>query len=188
MTTRIRIGRAGRLLTIAAMVASLLTLASTAGASNATLRTSVNSWSRTVGIDAHSVALAAHNRHPRRMTSSAVRFRTDALRARAAVAHQRPSTTGGNASAEACARSLRRLRGSCTGLGGGGTGPPTGATAPSPAAVPAPRRSRLAPETSCSWRRARSSARCSSRRWMFIRDLPGCSGRSRLRGCEGGSG
>lgn len=95
MTTRIRIGRSGRLLTIAAMVASLLTLASTAGASNATLRSSVNSWSRTVGIDAHSVALAAHNRHPRRMTSSALRFRTDALRARSAIAHQRPSTTGG---------------------------------------------------------------------------------------------
>ena len=64
------------------MVTSLLALASTAGASNATLRASVNSWSRTIGIDAHSVALAAQNRHPRRMTSSAVRFRTDALRAR----------------------------------------------------------------------------------------------------------
>jgi hypothetical protein len=93
--TRTRIGRAGRLVTIAAMVASLLTLASTAGASNATLRASVNSWSRTVGADAHSVALAAQNRHPRRMTSSALRFRTDALRARTAVAHQRPSTTAG---------------------------------------------------------------------------------------------
>lgn len=95
MTTRTRIGCAGRLLTFAAMVASLLTLASTAGASNATLRASVNSWSRTLGVDAHSVALAAHNRHPRRMTSSALRFRTDALRARAAVARQRPSTAGG---------------------------------------------------------------------------------------------
>jgi hypothetical protein len=93
--TRTRIGRAGRLLTIAAMVASLLTLASTAGASNATLRASVNSWSRTIGVDAHSVALAAQNRHPRRMTSSALRFRNDALRARAAVARQRPSTTAG---------------------------------------------------------------------------------------------
>jgi hypothetical protein len=91
----IRISRAGRLLTIAAMVGSLLTLASTAGASNATLRVSVNSWSRTIGIDAHSVALAAQNRHPRRMTSSALRFRSDALRAHTAVAHQRPSTTGG---------------------------------------------------------------------------------------------
>jgi hypothetical protein len=77
------------------MVASLLTLASTAGASNATLRSSVNSWSRTVGIDAHSVALAARNRHPRRMTSSALRFRADALRARSAIAHQRFSTGGG---------------------------------------------------------------------------------------------
>jgi hypothetical protein len=56
---------------------------------------SVNSWSRTIGIDAHSVALAAQNRHPRRMTSSALRFRTDALRAHTAVAHQRPSTAGG---------------------------------------------------------------------------------------------
>ena len=95
MSTRTRIGRAGRLLTITAMVASLLALASTAGASNATLRSSVNSWSRTIGVDAHSIALAAQNRHPRRMTSSALRFRTDALKARAAVARQRPSTAGG---------------------------------------------------------------------------------------------
>ena len=95
MTSRTRIGRAGRLLTVTAMVASLLTLASTAGASNATLRSSVNSGSRTVGADAHSIALAASNRHPRRMTSSALRFRSDALRARAAVARQRPSTAGG---------------------------------------------------------------------------------------------
>ena len=95
MTSRIHIGRASRLLSITAMVASLLTLAATAGASNATLRSSVNSWSRTVGVDAHSIALAAKNRHPRRMTSSALRFRTDALHARAAVARQRPSTAGG---------------------------------------------------------------------------------------------
>ena len=95
MTNDIRISRAGRLLTIAAMVGSLLTLASTAGASNATLRSSVNSWSRTIGIDAHSVALAAQNRHPRRMTSSALRFGTDARRAHTAVAHQRPSTAAG---------------------------------------------------------------------------------------------
>ncbi|HET6174490.1 MAG TPA: hypothetical protein VFD90_17925 [Gaiellales bacterium] len=92
---RIRNGRAGRLVFIVATTASLLALASTVGASNATLRTSVNSWSRTIGVDAHSVALAAQNRHPRRMTSSAVRFRTDALHARAAVAHQRPSTAAG---------------------------------------------------------------------------------------------
>jgi hypothetical protein len=95
MTSRTRIGSACRALTILAMVASLLTLASTAGASNATLRSSVNSWSRTVGVDAHSIALAAKNRHPRRMTSSALRFRSDALKARAAVARQRPSTAGG---------------------------------------------------------------------------------------------
>ena len=95
MTNGIRIRRAGRLLTLAVIVGSVLTVASTAGASNATLRVSVTSWSRTIGIDAHSVALAAQNRHPRRMTSSALRFRTDAIRARTAVARQRPSTTGG---------------------------------------------------------------------------------------------
>jgi len=46
VTNDIRIRRAGRILTLAVMVGSLLTLASTAGASNATLRVSVNSWSR----------------------------------------------------------------------------------------------------------------------------------------------
>jgi 4-amino-4-deoxy-L-arabinose transferase-like glycosyltransferase len=76
-------------------VALLLALAASAGASNATLRTTLNNWSKKVGADAHSVALAAQRRHPRRMTYSANRFHRDALRARAAVAAQKPSTAKG---------------------------------------------------------------------------------------------
>ena len=83
--------------TIAAAVAivAALVLASSATASNATLRTSLRTWSQAIGVDAHSVALAAQNRNPRRMVSSAQRFRRDALRARAAIRAQRASTTAG---------------------------------------------------------------------------------------------
>ena len=89
-----RVPRRATIATAVAMVAALL-LASTAMASNATLRTSLRTWSQEIGVDAHSVALAAQNRHPRRMVSSAQRFRRDALRARVAIRAQRASTTGG---------------------------------------------------------------------------------------------
>ena len=84
-------GRPALLLGVIAIVA----LAPTAAASNATLRTTLNSWSTRLAADAHSVALAAQRKHPRRMTSSAVRFRRDALAARAAVSRQRPSNVSG---------------------------------------------------------------------------------------------
>jgi hypothetical protein len=72
-----------------------LNLASSARASDSTLRTTLHTWSRTIAVDAHSVALAAQNRHPRRMTFSARRFRKDALHAHAAIARQRASSPKG---------------------------------------------------------------------------------------------
>lgn len=81
---------------LVATVALLLALAASAGGSNATLRATLNTWSKKVGADAHSVALAAQRRHSVRMTSSgANRFHRDALRAWAAVAAQKPSTANG---------------------------------------------------------------------------------------------
>jgi len=82
-------------LLVVAAAALLLGLPTSAGANDATLRTTLNSWSKKVGVDAHSVALAAQRRHPRRMTYSAKRFYRDALHARAAVAAQKPSTAKG---------------------------------------------------------------------------------------------
>jgi hypothetical protein len=83
------------LLLLVATIALLLVFASDAGASDATLRTTLHTWSQKIGTDAHSVALAAQRRHPRRMTYSADRFRRDALRARAAIAAQKPFTANG---------------------------------------------------------------------------------------------
>lgn len=77
------------------VTAVALLLSASAEASNTTLRTTLNTWSKTVGVDAHSIALAARQRHPHRMTHSANRFHTDALHARAAVAAQTPSTAKG---------------------------------------------------------------------------------------------
>jgi hypothetical protein len=66
-----------------------------AAASDASLRATLNSWSTRIGVDSHSVSLAAERRHPRRMTYSANRFHRDALRARAAIAAQKPTTPKG---------------------------------------------------------------------------------------------
>lgn len=79
----------------ALLAAGVAAFATSAVAGNAALRASVDSWSNRIGVDAHSVALAAQRRHPRRMTSSAGRFRRDALAARAAIRQQHPSTAGG---------------------------------------------------------------------------------------------
>ena len=79
----------------ALLAAGVAAFATPAVAGNAALRASVDSWSNRIGVDAHSVALAAQRRHPRRMTSSAARFRRDALAARAAIRRQSPSTTSG---------------------------------------------------------------------------------------------
>lgn len=85
--------RAVALLSVAVVVA--LAAVSSAAAGDASLARTVHTWSRTIGTDAHSVALAAKNRHPRRMSYSAVRFHKDALRARAAIAVQHPSSARG---------------------------------------------------------------------------------------------
>jgi hypothetical protein len=78
-----------------ALLSGALVLSLSAGASNTTLRASLDKWSRTIGTDAHSISLAATRRHPRRMTFSSLRFRHDALRARAAIAAQHPSNAKG---------------------------------------------------------------------------------------------
>jgi hypothetical protein len=78
-----------------AAAALLIALPAGAGANDATLRTTLNTWSKKISADAQSVALAAQRRHPRRMTYSANRFHRDGLHARAAVAAQHPSTPRG---------------------------------------------------------------------------------------------
>jgi hypothetical protein len=82
-------------LSLLAAVALVLAFSASAGANDATLRTTVNTWSKKIGADAHSVALAAQRHHPRRMTSSANRFHREAVHARAAIAAQRPSSAKG---------------------------------------------------------------------------------------------
>ena len=82
-------------LLLAATVALALAVAGSATASNATMRTTLNTWSKRIGADARSVALAARQRHPRRMTTNANRFHTDALHARLALSRQKPSTAKG---------------------------------------------------------------------------------------------
>ena len=81
--------------TAALLAAVAVVLVAPAKASDATLRARVDSWSKTIGVDARAVALAAANRHPRRMTTNAVHFRADALRAQTAIGAQRASTTRG---------------------------------------------------------------------------------------------
>ena len=91
----IRPARCGAAIAVVVAILAALALAAPAGASNGSLGRTLNTWSRTIGVDAHSVALAAQNRHPRRMVSSARRFRADALRARTAIRAQRASTAAG---------------------------------------------------------------------------------------------
>jgi hypothetical protein len=88
--------RACRLL--AGLVASVpLVIGSSlpAHASDATLRATLNTWSRTIAADAQSVTLAAQRHHPRRVMFSARRFRTDSQHARAAIVRQRASSAKG---------------------------------------------------------------------------------------------
>ena len=81
---------------LTAAVALLLVGSATAAvASDATLGKTLNTWSRTIGADARSISRNARQRHPRLMTASAVRFRKDALRARAIAASERPSSIRG---------------------------------------------------------------------------------------------
>lgn len=74
---------------------ALLAGTAAAGATNATLKSTIDVWSKKLGADAQAVALDARLRHPHRMTSDALRFRRDALRARAATRAQHASTAKG---------------------------------------------------------------------------------------------
>jgi hypothetical protein len=81
--------------TAALLAAVALVWIAPARANDVTLRARIDAWSKTIGVDARAVAVAAANRHPRRMTTYAVRFRRDALRARAAIRLQHASTPAG---------------------------------------------------------------------------------------------
>lgn len=91
--------RPASLLRAPAVLASLVVLAlvapATTEASDRTLKTTLARWSHTIALDARGISLSASRRHPRRMTLRAGRFRADALRARRAVAAQRPTTARG---------------------------------------------------------------------------------------------
>lgn len=91
----LRLGGVVQLLGAAAVSAIVFTFAAPAAATNSTLRTSIGTWSTRLGRDARSVALAAKQRHPGAMTNRAIRFRLDALAARAAVRRQRATTAKG---------------------------------------------------------------------------------------------
>ena len=74
---------------------ALLSAPDAANATNASLKASLAKWSHTIALDARRVDLSAKHRHPRRMTTRARKFRADSLRARRAVAAQRPSSARG---------------------------------------------------------------------------------------------
>jgi hypothetical protein len=84
-----------RALLVLVGLALVLSVSAAADASNASLKTTLAKWSHTIALDARRVDLSARHRHPRRMTTRAQRFRLDALRARRALAAQRPSTVKG---------------------------------------------------------------------------------------------
>jgi hypothetical protein len=65
------------------------------GATNASLKMTLATWSHRLGADARGIGLSASRRHPRRMTTRARHFRLDALRAKRAVGAQRPSSARG---------------------------------------------------------------------------------------------
>ena len=72
-----------------------LVAASSSQASDRTLKTTVAAWSHTVALDARGISLSASRRHPRRMMLRARKFRGDSLKARRAIAAQRPATARG---------------------------------------------------------------------------------------------
>lgn len=73
----------------------MLALPVAAGASDATLRTTLATWSQRIAGDAQGIGLSARNRHPRRMTRRAGHFRADALRAVHAVSLVRAASDRG---------------------------------------------------------------------------------------------
>ena len=72
-----------------------LGLPAAAGASDATLKAALATWSKQIATDARALQLSAQHRHPRRLTTTAQRFRADALRARRALAAASPSSARG---------------------------------------------------------------------------------------------
>jgi hypothetical protein len=74
-------------------VVVLLVTSTSAAASDSTVRAAVNTWSTRIATDARAVTGDA--KLPRRLTLDAIRFRRDALRARAVIAKKAPSTTTG---------------------------------------------------------------------------------------------
>ena len=87
--------RPGGRLVLVAFVVCLLVLPSVASASDASLKVTLASWSRRIAADARLLQVSAQQRHPRRLTTIAGRFRGDALRARRALAAERPSSSRG---------------------------------------------------------------------------------------------
>lgn len=85
--------RRGRLFGAVPVLLVLALLAAvSAGASNATLRARLNTWSTKLATDARAVTAAANARHPRQMTTDALLFRRDAVSAGAAVRAQSVTT------------------------------------------------------------------------------------------------
>jgi hypothetical protein len=66
-----------------------------ARASDASLRSTLATWSHRIAADARGIGLSASRGHPRRMTSRARQFRLDALTAKRELSAQRPSTLRG---------------------------------------------------------------------------------------------
>lgn len=83
------------LLAALACLGLLVVAPSQAAASNASLKRTLSTWSHRIGADAKGISLSASRRHPRRMTRRAQHFRRDALRARHALAAQKPSSARG---------------------------------------------------------------------------------------------
>jgi hypothetical protein len=81
--------------TCIAFLVLVLLLPAGAGASNASLKKTLATWSHRIGADARGIGLSASRRHPKRMTARARHFRLDAVRARRALAAQRSSSSRG---------------------------------------------------------------------------------------------
>ena len=95
MTAGMTAATTKRALPVLAVLAVVGATPSASTAGNASLKQTLAKWSHTIGLDARRVDLSARHRHPRRMTTRAQRFRRDTLRARRALAAQRPSTVKG---------------------------------------------------------------------------------------------
>lgn len=80
---------------VLAALAGVLVLALPAGATNRTMHRTLDTWSVAIGTDARAISRAARLRHPRHMTATALHFRADALKARAALRSAHPSNAAG---------------------------------------------------------------------------------------------